>query len=400
MTEAARERLRVGDGRGAERMLRRAAGQVDEVDRQHLMAIAAHLQGQPDSAARRIARALAAAADEEPARRASLHNDLGNILLSAGRADEAASSYRASLVEDASDAPTWSNLGTALRRGGHLLAAGEAALEAVRLDRTCVPAVHLLGSVLHRLSVGGRDAESIALTRRWHDLDPGHPVVAHRLAALGEAPAPPRAADDYVQALFDDAAGDFDDHLAGLGYRAPRLVADRAAEVLGAGATRLDVADVGCGTGLVGALVRPLAARLVGCDLSRGMLGEAERRGCYDELVRAELVGFLARRPAAFDVVTCADTLCYFGDLGEVTRAAASALRPGGLLVATVEELSGDPGEEGWVLTRTGRYAHAEQHVRSVCGAAGLTDVDVRPEVLRQEGGQPVAGLLWSARAP
>jgi predicted TPR repeat methyltransferase len=69
------------------------------------------------------------------------------------------------------------------------------------------------------------------------------------------------------------------------------------------------------------------------------MLIKARERSIYAELVAAELTAYLAGQPRAFDVVICADTLCYFGDLVSIGEAAARALKPAGLLVFTVEAL-------------------------------------------------------------
>ncbi len=78
---------------------------------------------------------------------------------------------------------------------------------------------------------------------------------------------------------------------------------------------RLVVLDAGCGTGLCGPLLRPYASRLVGVDLSGGMLDHARRKEIYTDLVQSELTEFLAAQQRAFDVIVAADTLVYFGDL-------------------------------------------------------------------------------------
>jgi predicted TPR repeat methyltransferase len=156
--------------------------------------------------------------------------------------------------------------------------------------------------------------------------------------------------------------------------------------------------DAGCGTGLCGPLLRPWAARLVGVDLSAGMLARARLRGTYDELIEAELTEYLLGQPAAFDVIAAADTLIYFGDLAPLLAAVAYALRPGGLLAFTVEHLS--PREPGTdvQLHATGRYRHTEPYVRNCLERAGLSVSAVEHATLRTEGAQPVAGLVVLAQ--
>jgi predicted TPR repeat methyltransferase len=173
------------------------------------------------------------------------------------------------------------------------------------------------------------------------------------------------------------------------------MLADAGASATG----ELDVLDAGCGTGLCGPLFRPYARRLVGVDLSGQMLAKAEGRTCYDELTRAELTGYLVAHPGAFDVVVSADTLVYFGALEEVAKAAASALRPGGRLIFTVEAAEGECAPLGYLLHYRGRYLHARSYLEDVLRRAGFATAIAQAE-LRMEGGLPVAGFVVRATAP
>jgi predicted TPR repeat methyltransferase len=57
--------------------------------------------------------------------------------------------------------------------------------------------------------------------------------------------------------------------------------------------------DLGCGTGLAAAELLPLGAMLTGVDISAGTLAEAEKRGGYIELVKAEATAYLRRQQTA-----------------------------------------------------------------------------------------------------
>ncbi|MGQ0502403.1 MAG: tetratricopeptide repeat protein [Panacagrimonas sp.] len=218
----------------------------------------------------------------------------------------------------------------------------------------------------------------------------------HMLAACGGIAAPPKANPDYVRALFNRVAGSFDSNLADLEYRAPGLIAASVTEQLGVATGSLDVLDAGCGTGLLGPLIRPHSKRLDGVDLSPGMLDRARLRAVYDELIEAELTAFLRSRAQSYDVIASADTLCYFGALEEVFAAAHLALRPHGWLLFSVEH--GSEQDAGYRLQVHGRYAHRRDYLENGLTAAGFARMMVREEALRMDAGKPVAGLIVAAK--
>jgi predicted TPR repeat methyltransferase len=158
----------------------------------------------------------------------------------------------------------------------------------------------------------------------------------------------------------------------------------------------LDVLDAGCGTGLCGALVAPYARRLVGVDLSDGMLALAREKNVYDDLVNGELTTYLRDHRGTFDLVVSADTLVYFGDLSAVADAAAHALRPGGMLVCTLEHAVDADPDVPFRLAFHGRYNHAQAYVERALTAAGFRATIAHAE-LRTEAGAPVAGLVVRA---
>src|SRR2546430_663953 len=121
---------------------------------------------------------------------------------------------------------------------------------------------------------------------------------------------------------------------------------------------QLTVLDVGCGTGLCGPLLHPIARRLIGVDLSPGMLSKAAMRAVYDQLNCGELTEYLAECAQQFDVAVAADVLCYFGDLSSVFRNVHNALKPGGVFTCSLEESQTDTKGEPFKLRPHGRYQH------------------------------------------
>ena len=321
---------------------------------------------------------------------ADAHNNLGNALQQQKRYEEAVSRYERAIALRPDMADAHLNLGRALEALDRMAEALDAFRQAVLLRPFHADSYRSLGWVLYGQ---GRIDEAAEVYRKWLSFEPDNPLAAHQLAGCTGHEVPARASDAYVQTLFESFAGTFDKVLESLQYRAPALVAQAAAEVLGPPAARLDILDAGCGTGLCAEHFKPFARRLVGIDLSLEMLKRAAMRKLYDELFMGELTGYVGAEPAAWDLVVSADTLVYFGDLTGAMVAARRGLRPGGHLMFTLER-SDESLPEGFKINPHGRYSHTEAYVRRVLAAAQLEPRSIEPVHLRLELKKPVEGLL------
>src|SRR6266513_1237845 len=315
--------------------------------------------------------------------------NLGVALLAGGDANEARSAFtRASeLAPDLATA--WYNLGVCQGRCRQPLEAAASLHKALKLEPGHIPAYESLALLLYRL---GNHAEAAEVYREWLHYSPDSAVARHMLAATSGQVAPPRAENRYIKELFDAFAPSFDENLQDLGYRAPQLIVETLTKIITPNGS-LDILDAGCGTGLWAPLVRPMARRLVGVDLSPRMVDRARECGLYDELCVEELCQFMRSRPGEFDVMIAADTLVYLGALEEPMAAARACLRPGGVLTFTLEALvEASDANESYRLQPHGRYAHSEAYVRSACGRTGFVELTVGTGVLRRERGTEVVG--------
>jgi len=396
----------------------------DHADALHYLGVLKHQRGDSELGVELIQRAIAQAPGS-----AGTYNNLGNVLYELDRFQDAADAYGRAL-ELSPQAGTLNNLGSALRMLGRVSDAEAAYQRALELDPDHIDTHNNLGNLLgilgripealehfraalaqlpahpearRQLGVAlaalGRKSEAAEVYRSWLDEEPDNAVAAHMLAANAGAEVPVRASDAYVELVFDNFASSFDVKLAKLQYRAPELVRDALAEVAGTPSKSLVALDAGCGTGLCGPLIEPYVSHLTGVDLSRGMLARARKRRLYDELVHSELGAYLEAQSSRFDLIVSADTLIYFGDLVPAISAAGRALRPGGLLIVSVEQATEQAaGEAGFVLNPHGRYSHSERHIRRALDTAGLALVKLGDGVLRREAGKPVAGYVVTAR--
>lgn len=319
-------------------------------------------------------------------------NNLGNMLAATDDSAGAIDAYERATALEPKLVAGWYNLGILLRRARRYEDCVAAFCKATELQPTDPAVYERFGMVLYSL---GRFEQAAGVYRQWLAIEPNNPAAIHMLAAMTGQDVPDRAGDAYVARLFDRFSSSFDEQLRALDYRAPELLSAAVVGELPAG-SRHDVLDAGCGTGLCGPLLRSVAKRLVGVDLSEGMLLKAQARKTYDELYCAELTAFMRGNPQGFDVVISADTLVYFGALEEAVDGARECLRSGGLLAFTLERRD----EEGpnFRMEPHGRYSHRVPYVLEVLTARGFTVIEQREVVLRKEKLQDVAGLLLVAR--
>jgi predicted TPR repeat methyltransferase len=322
---------------------------------------------------------------------ADAHNNLGNAFQKQKRYEDAVACYERAIALRPDMADAHLNLGRALEALDRAAEALTAFRRAVELRPFHADSYRRLGSMLYSW---GRIDEAADVYGRWLSFDRDNPVAQHLLAGCTGQHVPSRASDATVRDIFDGFADSFDDVLEKLQYRAPALVGQAAAEVMGPPEARLDILDAGCGTGLCAEHFKPFARRLVGVDLSLEMLKRAGVRRLYDELILGELTAFVGAVPSAWDHVVSADTLVYFGDLAPVMAAARRGLRPGGHLVFTLERADERDAPEGFKINPHGRYSHTEAYVRRVLAAARLEARRITPVHLRVELKKPVEGWL------
>jgi predicted TPR repeat methyltransferase len=178
-----------------------------------------------------------------------------------------------------------------------------------------------------------------------------------------------------------------------LDYRGPAILLDAVRKVAAVPLRIGSMLDLGCGTGLSGAVFRPYVDWLVGVDLSPAMVGRAGAKGIYDRLTVSDLRDFLdaqADARAHYHLVLAADVFVYLNDLAPVSAAAARVLAPAGLFAFTVETHPDD----GIVLQPTLRYSHGEAHVRIAIAQAGLKLLRLDQASIRTERGASVACLV------
>lgn len=254
----------------------------------------------------------------------------------------------------------------------------------------------LLGRV-QALIANGQPEQSIADITRLLELAPGDTVYAY-YADLAHGKTPLHQPVELSQGLFDGLADMYDMRMVhGLKYQLPRQMAEKITALHPD--KKLNILDLGCGTGLLGVFLGQIDGFLIGVDISRKMIEQAARHGVYARFHTVNLLDALQETPdAIYQVITALDVFIYTGDLTQAIPNAYRILTPGGHLMFSCETASEDGLD--LVLQSSGRYAHKRSHVEALCKAAGFESVEVQDTVLRLENNTPVNGFVVVARKP
>jgi 2-polyprenyl-3-methyl-5-hydroxy-6-metoxy-1,4-benzoquinol methylase len=162
---------------------------------------------------------------------------------------------------------------------------------------------------------------------------------------------------DPVRSLFDAKAATWPAKYAPDGRLAGRL-AQFASALVAHVPPGGRVLDIGCGTGNLAQAAQAANLRVTACDISAEMLGRAAAADSGGAVEWVHLDSSWLRLPfgsATFDAVVAASVLEYVGQPGTVLNECARVLRPGGIVLCTVPDLSHPVRWLEWVAGAAGR---------------------------------------------
>lgn len=358
------------------------------------MGLALQSQGDLNAAVKSYRRALALKPDF-----AEVHSNLGLVLQAQGDLDAAVASHGRAIAVQPGFADAHYNLGIALKNQGKPDEAVASYRSAIALNPDHAEAYGSLGNLLR---IQGKLDDALACYRHQLRIKPGNAEAQHHIASL-TGNSPESAPAQYVEKLFDDYADKFDTHLVqALKYEAPGKLVEFVVKHLAPTAGKWDVLDLGCGTGLVGVAIAPLARQLVGVDLSGRMLEKARERNLYQRLEQLEMVTMMRNEQASsFDVIIAADVFVYLGKLDEIIGEIKRLLRPGGVFAFSVEALAAPSNDEAvqgverdFQLGNTGRYSHSAGYLARLASDSSFSIQETVTAQLRTAQGNSVNGLL------
>ena len=325
---------------------------------------------------------------------------LGNSFSEKGLYDESVSNLEKAGNLDSSDPWIYNYLSQSYQKNGNYMAALSCGWKAVELAPSDDNAHHINLSYLFYETAQETGVDAIReCVELWYKKYGNNPLVKYVGGALLQDKKIKAADISYVKNIFDVFAGDFDRVLALLEYRAPELIKqfmeDLYADVK---KPRLDILDLGCGTGLCGEFLIKYAGRrgVEGIDISDKMLAEAASKKLYSRLINSDIISWLEKNNRRYDLMTAADVFTYFGDLHDLFENINKSLNENGRIIFTVSENS--LNKNNYVLHLSGRFLHTLNYVKSVLKKCCFEVEKVAYEKLRNEGGNKVMGYVISAR--
>lgn len=316
------------------------------------------------------------------------HSNLGVALVDIGKFEEAIAVLEKAINLDPGFAEANNNLGNALRTVDRLDEAESNYRKALDIRPGYTEARYNLGGVLrekHEVD------EAASCFRAVLEQDPDDTTYGARLelANLGIEELPQRTPQAYMRQFYATKTRALDDD-AGERYRGHRLAIDALEAVFSAPAA-LRVLDAGCGTGQLAGVLRPLAVRLEGVDLSPESLRRASGKGLYDHIEEADLLEYLSEKAGTYDLVVAAAVLIHFGDLEPVFSSVSNALADAGRFLFTTFVSS----DRDYGINTFKMYSHSATYVQGLAERTGFRVVRQKEDVHEYHGRRPVRGMIW-----
>ena len=315
------------------------------------------------------------------------HYNLGVILKKLGRLKDAQLSYEKAISFEPNYFTAYNNLGDIFRSLGKLEEAKLNFKKAISIHPDYAEAHLNLGAVLVDME---KLEEAVLHFKKAISLKPDYSKAKHMLAALtGKTTS--TAPQEYVESLFDNYALRFESSLvSNLEYKIPKIlteiiIEDSKTNSLGS------IIDLGCGTGLFGEEIKKFCDSIIGIDLSKRMLDQAEKKNIYNELIKEDIVTYLSNNYFDFDYFISLDVFIYVGDLSNIFKLIKARNKKSGKLAFSVENYDG----ESFFLERSGRYSHSKTYIENLCDKFGYRISYFKELDLRKEKNKYISGALY-----
>ena len=181
-----------------------------------------------------------------------------------------------------------------------------------------------------------------------------------QLASLGKKKIPKKTPENYLNHFYKNKSKIWN-NLESKIYHGKKLIEDAFSQNHNK-QNKIEILDLGCGTGSLASFLRPYAKILVAVDLSLAMLNEAEKTGIYDQLYNKDLEQYLSEISNNYDAIVAAAVMIHFYDLDNIFSLIRESLKQNGKFVFSVFEAKKKDRELNSFLM----YSHSEKYIASL----------------------------------
>ena len=316
-------------------------------------------------------------------------NNLGVAYRETGQPDGAISCFRKAVIFAPEMAEAWNNLGVAQDESKLIGDALNSYKKAIEIQPHYTSAHLNLGISLQKQE---RFREAEKHYNKVLEIQPDNKAAIFMRQSMGLSKAPDAAPVEHVRSIFDRCAENFEKILVkDLEYKTPERLFELVQPHL---TEKMNILDLGCGTGLGARLYKPFAKTITGVDVSSKMLEKAAEKEVYSRL---EIFDILQEWNFSrkFDLIYSSDVFVYFGTLDAIINSASLCLVDDGILAFSVELLEDNSLE--YQLFPSGRYAHSQAYIKKCLNRHGFQLIENTEADIRKQSGKHVKGLLIAA---
>lgn len=248
-----------------------------------------------------------------------------------------------------------------------------------------------LGNIYARLEQYDKSAQHFSICQK---IDPDNQGIEYVLSCLSCGKILDKAPHLWVTNVFDNMAGSFEQHLTSLKYKIPneiRTVFDQISE----SNRRYDCLDLGCGTGLSGLAFYSICNNLVGVDISKKMILEAEKKNIYNEIINSDIADSFSKLSGKFDLFLSTDVFIYIGNLDDVFEKVKEIAKPNAYFLFSIERLSEENMQKGFKSLPSGRYAHSLNYIQILSERNEFEIISQKNTLIREENGKGIEGNVF-----
>ena len=317
------------------------------------------------------------------------HNNLGVILQQLNRLSESEASFRQAISLKPNYAEAHSNLGNTLKEQGRLKEAEASFRQAITLKPDLAVAHYNLGKVYKKIAKNSKAVECFEKTLELSSEDLLGATL--QLATLGKRKIPDKTPEKFMQEFYRKKSKNWGNLEKKKNKYRGHLLIENAFKTTHNTSKKIDILDMGCGTGSLARILRPYARTLVGVDLSPDMLFKAKEICLYDSLYEKDLSQYLGEVLNYYDTVVAAAVLIHFNDLDNIFFLVRDSLKINGRFIFSIfEETQKNKDLNSFLM-----YAHSDDYITTLADRLNLKIIYRQKDIHEYHKGISVPAIIY-----